>query len=372
MDGATRPSGRVRLLVAGALAAALLAPVAFADTAASALREREATLAPKLQDNAFGQPLLGAPTLRRLGSWTLYFSRDATLRLCMDGGGDARWHEGRLAVVAPYRSHRLASAARDVCDVLIEPETIDASGLDDPLRAVLRSEGMLDTAQPVLGGLLERLCAAHDGLASQLDPLPADDAAFDTFVFGAALPKPQLDPRIITALETLKVDDNLDASAQELADRARLSFHRFLHLFSNEVGVPLRTFRSWKRARAWLKHVTEEASLTDFATQHRGDHPALEGFAAGGEHRRQTNGVRVQRGHDAAGTAAREFLGEHDLEEHIGRRAAVCLGKADAQRPQLGRRLIQRPRKAAGLVPAFTNGVISQATNSRSAARNCS
>jgi hypothetical protein len=63
--------------------------------------------------------LLGAPTLRRLGSWTLYFSRDATLRLCMDGGGDARWHEGRLAVVPPYRSHRLASAARHVCDVPI-------------------------------------------------------------------------------------------------------------------------------------------------------------------------------------------------------------------------------------------------------------
>jgi AraC-like DNA-binding protein len=215
--------------------------------------------------------LLGAPTLRRLGSWTMYFSRDATLRLSIEVGGDARWHEGRLAVVPPYRSHRLMSAARHVCDILIEPETIDAAGLDDPLRAVLRSEGMLDTAQPVLGGLLERLCAAHDGLASQLDPLPADDAAFDTFVFGATFPKPALDPRIIAALETLKDDDNLDASAQELADRARLSFHRFLHLFSNEVGVPLRTFRSWKRARAWLKHVTEDASLTEIA--HRIGYP---------------------------------------------------------------------------------------------------
>lgn len=215
--------------------------------------------------------LLGAPTLRRLGSWTLYFSRDATLRLSLDAGGDAPWHEGRLAVVPPYRSHRLASAARHVCDVLIEPETIDAAGLDDPLRAVLSSEGMLDTAQPILGGLLERLCAAHDSLASQLDPLPADDAAFDTFVFGDPFQKPALDPRIIAVLETLKVDDNLDASAQELADHARLSFHRFLHLFSNEVGVPLRTFRSWKRARAWLKHVTEEASLTEIA--HRIGYP---------------------------------------------------------------------------------------------------
>lgn len=215
--------------------------------------------------------LLGAPTLRRLGSWTLYFSRDATLRLSFDAAGDVRWHEGRLAVVPPYRSHRLASAAREVCDILIEPETIDAAGLDEPLRAVLQGEGMLDTAQPVLAGLLERLCEAHDQLASQLDPLPADDAAFDTLVFGTTLAEPALDPRIIAALETLKDDDGLDASAQELADRTQLSFHRFLHLFSDEVGVPLRTFRSWKRARVWLKHVTEESNLTEVA--HRIGYP---------------------------------------------------------------------------------------------------
>ena len=212
----------------------------------------------------YGGPL-GAPTLRRLGSWTLYFSCDTTLRLSIEAGGDARWHEGRLAVVPPYRSHRLASAARHVCDILIEPETIDAPGLDDPLRAVLQGEGMLDTAQPVFGELLERLCVAHERLASQVDLLPADDVAFDALVFGTTVPKPALDPRIIAALETLEDDGNLGASAQELADRARLSFHRFLHLFSNEVGVPLRTFRSWKRARGWLKHVTEETNLTDIA-----------------------------------------------------------------------------------------------------------
>jgi AraC-like DNA-binding protein len=209
--------------------------------------------------------LLGAPTLRRLGSWTLYFSCDTTLRLSIEARGDAAWHEGRLAVVPPYRSHRLASAARHVCQILIEPETIDVAGLNDPLRTAVQGDGMLDTAQPVLGGLLERLCAARDRLASQVDLLPADDVAFDALVFGTAAPKPALDPRIIAALETLKDDDNLDASAQELADRARLSFHRFLHLFSNEVGVPLRTFRSWKRARGWLKHVTEDTNLTDIA-----------------------------------------------------------------------------------------------------------
>lgn len=209
--------------------------------------------------------LLGAPTLRRLGSWTLYFSRDATLRLSFDTVGDVLWHEGRLAVVPPYRPHRLTSSARHVCDVLIEPETINAAGLEEPLRAALQGEGILDTAQPVFEGLLDHLCEAHDQLASQLDPLPADDAVFDRLVFGTRLPKPALDPRIVAALESLQDEDDLDVSAQELADRVRLSFHRFLHLFGDEVGVPLRTFRSWKRARVWLKYVTEESNLTEVA-----------------------------------------------------------------------------------------------------------
>lgn len=219
----------------------------------------------------FYSGLLGAPSRRRLGSLTLYLSRDAPLRLCIEAEGDALWQEGWLAVVQPYRPHRLASAGRHVSDILIEPETIDAERLDDALRAVLRGEGMCDTTQPVVRGLLERLCAGHDRLASQLDPLPADDAVFDSFVFGTTLPQPPLDPRILMVLESLKDDEGLDMSAQELADRARLSFHRFLHLFKDEVGVPLRTYRSWKRARTWLKHVTEDANLTDIA--HRIGYP---------------------------------------------------------------------------------------------------
>lgn len=208
--------------------------------------------------------LLGAPTLRRLGSWTLYFSVDATLRLSLEGDGEARWQEGRLAVVPPYRPHRLMSVARHVCDILVEPETIAAADLDDPLRTALQLAGMLDSARE-FAALLDRLLAAHARLAAQVDPLPSDDAAFDALVFGQRLPRPARDPRIAAALRTLQDDEGLDTSAQQLADRAGLSFHRFVHLFSAEAGVPLRTLRSWKRARGWLAHVTERSNLTEIA-----------------------------------------------------------------------------------------------------------
>lgn len=211
--------------------------------------------------------LLGAPSVRQLGAWAVYFSVSATLRLAIqaDARENPQWQEGRLAVVPPYRPHRVTSAARHVPQILIEPETIDVARLPGPLCTWLHGEGILDTAEPVVVRLLERLCKAHDRLASQADPLPADDTAFDRIVFGTALPEPDLDPRVASALALLQEGDSGSTSAIALAEHSQLSFHRFLHLFKNEVGVPLRTFRRWKRARSWLNYVTQETNLTDIA-----------------------------------------------------------------------------------------------------------
>ncbi len=40
---------------------------------------------------------------------------------------------------------------------------------------------------------------------------------------------------------------------------------RTLHLFKAEVGMPLRRFRSWRRAHQLLHHATSDASLLETA-----------------------------------------------------------------------------------------------------------
>ena len=66
-----------RRIVVGATLAAVLVPIALADVAAdaaaSALRERQVALAPKLQDNTFGQPLyLESAETTELASGDIY------------------------------------------------------------------------------------------------------------------------------------------------------------------------------------------------------------------------------------------------------------------------------------------------------------
>jgi len=202
--------------------------------------------------------LLGQPSVRRIGGTSVYLAQQAPIRVSIDGG---EWEEGNVLVVPPHLPHRIACDARFITDLIVEPETVDRASLPafmgDRRGAVQASEfvGRVHRVlQRVQGGDLR---------------LRLDDAAFDELLFGQALPRATLDPRIEQVLSDIAKDPGSATSAQEYAARVRLSFYRFVHLFKNEVGVPLRTFRTWKRARSLLNYVTENASLADIA-QHTG------------------------------------------------------------------------------------------------------
>ena len=213
--------------------------------------------------------LLGAPSVRRMGGWLIYFSGVAPLRLSFNEaqppGGDG-WREGELGIVAPYRPHRVACDARHLSDLILEPERIDVARLEGPLAALLQTGGgVFDATHPAAAALLARLRDAQRRLVLQSVPLPQDDATFDAFVFGAPLPGRNLDERIARVLALLEQADAAPVSAQALAAQVNLSFSRFVHLFKEELGVPLRTFRSWKRARSVLQYVRQDANLTQIA-----------------------------------------------------------------------------------------------------------
>jgi AraC-like DNA-binding protein len=54
-------------------------------------------------------------------------------------------------------------------------------------------------------------------------------------------------------------------AAKECAALVNLSFSRFLHLFKEEVGIPFRNLRTWKRARSLLHYVHTSDNLTHVA-----------------------------------------------------------------------------------------------------------
>ena len=200
------------------------------------------------KDRVFYAGLLGARSLHTQGAIVAYVAIDGRLRVRLEGGG---WQSTELAIVQPYVPYEIASEGRNVLIVLIEPETVDTSRLPPLLR--------------MCGAVHAPKFAAHvrdvhrrlASLCGALDLRPCD---FDLAFFGAPLPARPLDPRIATVLERIK-----DAPSDECASRVNLSISRFRHLFKEEVGIPFRNVRAWKRARSLLHHVHTGDSLTNVA-----------------------------------------------------------------------------------------------------------
>lgn len=202
--------------------------------------------------------LLGRPRVRRLGGMSIYIAQKEPIRVCFAEGN---WEVGDLVVVPPYLPHRIACDARSITDILIEPETVDQASLPPFLR---NQQGVVHAPEIVtrVRRVLEQLQVSDNVLVS-------DDAAFDELLFGGLLTRAALDPRIARMLADIAKDPAGMTSAEDYAAHAQLSFSRFVHLFRDEVGVPLRTFRMWKRARSMLHYVTQNANLADIA-QHTG------------------------------------------------------------------------------------------------------
>jgi AraC-like DNA-binding protein len=87
----------------------------------------------------------------------------------------------------------------------------------------------------------------------------------DRLFFERPIAARQIDRRIQSVIDGIKRDPSSALSAEECAEAVHLSFSRFLHLFKQEVGVPFRSFRTWKRARSLLHYVNRDTNLAHVA-----------------------------------------------------------------------------------------------------------
>ena len=209
-------------------------------------------------DRAVYSGLLGQPRERCLGGHAVYFSLRGSHRVRL---GDGAWEHSRLSIVPAHARHGIEASERTICNLLIEAETVDTQRLPSEL---LGAGGAVHDA-----ALLQRM---HDGLSCLLPQLQLHEpghgvstAEFDRIFFGEPLPAPARDARVQTIIDRIKAAPGSPASALRCASDICLSESRFLHLFSQEAGVPFRRFKTWKRARAVLSYVTQDMKLTDVA-----------------------------------------------------------------------------------------------------------
>lgn len=204
-------------------------------------------------DRVFYVGLLGAPSVRAMGAVIAYVAVEGSISVSIDGGG---WQTGQMAVVPAYVPHQVMSQARLINAIKLEGETVDAAALPEPLRG----SGMVEAP-----GFVERIRACQRDLCAKGREVDLMALDFDQLFFGSALAPRPIDRRIQAVIDTIKRHPSAPASAEDCAETAHLSFSRFLHLFKQEVGVPFRSFRTWKRARSLLHYVNRDSNLAHVA-----------------------------------------------------------------------------------------------------------
>jgi AraC-like DNA-binding protein len=200
-------------------------------------------------DRVFYAGLLGAQRMHTQGAIITSIAIDGLLRVRLDGG---EWQSTEVAVVQPHVSYEIASEGRHVFNLLIEPETVDMNQL--PL--LLRGCGAVHAP-----GFAIHVRNVHQRLAALGGALDLHPSDFDLAFFGERLPSRSLDGRIATVLESIRNNPSGVVTAAECASLVNLSFSRFLHLFKEQVGIPFRNVRTWKRARSLLHHVHSSSNL---------------------------------------------------------------------------------------------------------------
>lgn len=172
-------------------------------------------------------------------------------------------HDGAGVLTAPDVDHELDAQGVEVLIVFLEPESRAGralrAALDGPVRVIDAHERDLLCADVHPGALMR-----HEGVAFSM-------RAAEVLGRGGVEP-PSVHPGVRRALAHLKaaeVDD--DASLSALAAIAKLSPGRFMHVFTESLGIPLRPYLAWlklQRAAVALasgRPVAEAAHAAGFA-----------------------------------------------------------------------------------------------------------
>jgi AraC-like DNA-binding protein len=194
----------------------------------------------------------------RLGSAALCAGIDQPFKV-LESESDG-WRECRSVLVPPGCLHEIQVGGALMAILFIEPEGPDYPAIQNAMR-----EGEwqclyeLAHEAEVLAALREAwerqpdATAVHDLLDRLIPPPDPEDR------------QPPLDGRIQRVIRLMKEDLSHSYSMIELAEHVNLSPTRLVHLFKEQVGVPIRRFRQWHRMRVVAALIAKGDTLTDAA-----------------------------------------------------------------------------------------------------------
>ena len=196
-------------------------------------------------------------TPHRNATGVLAVALDGTMGVADDPKARApSYRVARSVLILPNSLHHLRIEGGRMAFLYVDPLGRDLAAL----RARMRDEGPRVAFDLADEGAAIGLLA--DIAARRLAAEQARDAVARLLGVGASA---KADARIAAALARMRDDPCASHALADLARHAKLSPSRFLHLFKEVTGVPLRRYRIWNRIGAAAAAIAQGASLTEAA-----------------------------------------------------------------------------------------------------------
>lgn len=186
-----------------------------------------------------------------LGGYTIYASTEQPFPIIID---NVYTEKNFLTIVPPYTKHSLGDT-HNVRSILVEAESASPEILyDDRFHS---GEYRAREWAEQIEGSFQRW---------QTGTFNHETNSFDMFFLGEKLPPRKLDKRVDLAVNRVRVSpDGLDSDISAIAEDVSLSPSRLRHLFREQIGVPIRSFRSWKRIRNAIQLALQEPNILELA-----------------------------------------------------------------------------------------------------------
>jgi AraC-like DNA-binding protein len=175
-----------------------------------------------------------------------------TFRLRLAGGS---WCSCRTAVIPAGVMHELDVDGDPIGVLYIEPTVDGPSALASLVASGEQTDGALigRTGETLLLRALWEDAASVGWAAEALD---------DLLGFASAHSRQHMDPRISCAIHAIGNSMDRQLSVETVSTLVGLSPHRFQHIFTQELGVPFRRYRSWMRMRDAIAAIAGGTNFT--------------------------------------------------------------------------------------------------------------
>jgi len=164
-----------------------------------------------------------------------------------------RYRTCRSALIAPNAFHHLDAPGR-VGILHVDAMSLDYEHLRTLVGELRAGAGFDLQAEPQLIDWLRRLHAGGRSVWPQVR------VQLESLLGNGVRRVP--DTRIIAALQVMRDDLSVRPSLAELARHAGLSPSRFIHLFKQTTGVPLRRYKLWVAMSAATRLILRGANVT--------------------------------------------------------------------------------------------------------------